>query len=176
MSFIIYGFKTGSKILTNKGYIPIQDLRKGDLVKTLKNDYKAIDIIGYAEMYNTNIDERVEDKLYVFSKEQYPEIFEDLIMMGYNSILIDLFENEIQKLLVKTILGKIYTTDNKYRLPAFLDDRSSIYENEGNCIIYNIALENNDYYMNYGIYANGLLVESCSKRFMEKLSKMIFIK
>jgi hypothetical protein len=176
MSFIIYGFKEGSKILTDKGYIPIQDLRKGDLVKTLKHEYKAIDIIGYAELYNPNIDERIEDQLYVCSQEQYPEIFEDLIMMGYNSSLIDLFENEIQKLFVKTILGKIYTTDNKYRLPAFIDYRSTIYKNEGNFMIYNIALENNDYYMNYGIYANGLLVESCSKRFLEKLSKMTLIK
>ena len=133
-------------------------------------------MIGYAEMYNSNIDERIEDQLYVCSPEQYPEIFEDLIIMGCNSSLIDLFQNEMQKLFVKTILGKIYTTDNKYRLPAFLDDRASIYENEGNFMIYNIALENNDYYMNYGIYANGLLVESCSKRFLEKLSKMILIK
>jgi hypothetical protein len=66
-------------------------------------------------------------------------------------------------------------TDNKYRLPIFLDDRSTIYKNEGNCMIYNIVLENNDYFMNYGIYANGLLVESCSKWFLEKKSGMMFV-
>jgi hypothetical protein len=38
--------------------------------------------------------------------------------------------------------------------------------------IYHIALENDDPYMNYGIYANGLLVESCSKRYLKELSKM----
>jgi hypothetical protein len=38
--------------------------------------------------------------------------------------------------------------------------------------IWHIALENDDYYMNYGIYANGLLVESCSKRYLKELSKM----
>jgi hypothetical protein len=32
-----------------------------------------------------------------------------------------------------------------------------------------MALENDDYYMNYGIYANGLLVESTSKRFMDTI-------
>jgi len=29
--------------------------------------------------------------------------------------------------------------------------------------------------MNYGIYANGLLVESCSKRYLIELSKMEII-
>ena len=39
-------FKEDTKILTDKGYKSIQDLRKGDLVKTLNHDYKAIDMIG----------------------------------------------------------------------------------------------------------------------------------
>ena len=29
--------------------------------------------------------------------------------------------------------------------------------------------------MNYGIYANGLLVETCSKRYLKELSNMNFI-
>jgi hypothetical protein len=32
-----------------------------------------------------------------------------------------------------------------------------------------------DYYMNYGIYANGLLVETCSQRYLKKLSGMEII-
>jgi len=35
-----------------------------------------------------------------------------------------------------------------------------------------LALENNDYYMNYGIFANGLLVETTSKRYIKELSNM----
>jgi hypothetical protein len=42
-------------------------------------------------------------------------------------------------------------------------------------MIYHIALENEDYYMNYGIYANGLLVETCSKRYLSELSDMVMI-
>jgi hypothetical protein len=41
--------------------------------------------------------------------------------------------------------------------------------------IYHIALENDDYYMNYGVYANGLLVETCSKRYLKELSRMELI-
>ena len=37
------------------------------------------------------------------------------------------------------------------------------------------ALENDNYYMNYGIYANGLLVETCSKRYLKELSNMTLI-
>ena len=66
-------------------------------------------------------------------------------------------------------------TDKKYRLPACADDRASIYEVEGDVTIYHIALENADYYMNYGIYANGLLVETCSKRYLKELSRMELI-
>jgi len=68
--------------------------------------------------------------------------------------------------------GDIYITDNKYRLPACVDLRNSVYEIPGPHTIYHLALENDDYKMNYGIYANGLLVETCSKRYLKELSKM----
>jgi hypothetical protein len=65
--------------------------------------------------------------------------------------------------------------DNRYRLPACLDERAEIYPQSGKFSIYHIALENDDYYMNYGIYANGLLVETCSKRYLEQVSEMTIL-
>ena len=41
-------------------------------------------------------------------------------------------------------------------------------------MIYHIALEHKDNCMNYGIYANGLLVETCSNKNL-KLSNMELI-
>ena len=73
------------------------------------------------------------------------------------------------------LLEKICITDNKYRLPACIDKRAKPYEESGSHTIYHIALENDDYYMNYGIYANGLLVETCSKRYLNELSNMKLI-
>ena len=35
--------------------------------------------------------------------------------------------------------------------------------------------ENDNYFGNYGIYANGLLVETCSKRYLKELSNMSLI-
>jgi hypothetical protein len=168
-------FNKDTKILTNKGYIPIQDLRKGDLVKTIKHDFKPIEMIGKREIYHPALQERIKDQLYKCSKNEYPEVFEDLIVTGCHCILVDNFVDEEQREKTIKLLSKIYVTDNKYRLPACLDDRSSVYEIPSTYTIYHLALENENYYENYGIYANGLLVETCSKRYLKELSNMKLI-
>jgi len=167
-------FKEGSKILTDNGYKPIETLRKGDLVKTLKHGYKPIYMIGKRDIYNPAVKDRIKDQLYKCSKNKYPELTEDLVITGCHSILVDEFTNQKQKnKAIEVNNGKLCITDNKYRLPACVDERASVYENKGNFTIYHIALENDDYYMNYGIYANGLLVETCSKRYLKELSNMV---
>ena len=168
-------FKEDTKILTDMGYVPIQDLHKGDLIKTLKSDYKAIDMIGKREIYHIGIQERIKDQLYKCSEDNFDEIFEPLIITGCHSILVDEFIDEEQKQKVIEVNGNIYITDNKYRVPACADSRTSVYEKTGTYTIYHLALENEDYYMNYGIYANGLLVETCSKRYLKELSNMTLI-
>ena len=165
-------FKEGSQILTDKGYLPIQDLRKGDLVKTLKHGYLPIDIIGKREMTHFASNERIRTQLYECSASNYPEVFEPLIITGCHSILVDDFVSEEQKEKTIEINGKIYITDNKYRLPACADEKASVYEVPGDYTIYHLALENEHYTGNYGIYANGLLVESCSKRYLKEISNM----
>jgi len=168
-------FKEDTQILTNKGYIPIQNLRKGDLIKTLKNDYKPIVMIGKREIYHPALQERIKDQLYKCSQNEYPEIFESLCITGCHCILVDNFISEEQKNKTIEINKKIYVTDNKYRLPAAADNRATVYEKSGDYTIYHLALENDDYYMNYGIFANGLLVETCSKRYLKELSNMTLI-
>ena len=56
----------------------------------------------------------------------------------------------------------------KFRFPTCLDDRANVYETQGDYTIYHLALENEDYFSNYGIYANGLLVETASKYDLEQ--------
>lgn len=168
-------FKEDSKILTDKGYVPIQNLRSGDLVKTLNDGFVAIHSIGRKDIYNPSVKERIKDQLYKCSQIEYPEVFEDLIITGCHSILVDNFVNEEQKQKTIEINGDTYVTDRKYRLPACADNRSSIYENQGTYTIYHLALDHDDYYMNYGIYANGLLVETCSKRNLKEFYNMTMI-
>jgi hypothetical protein len=167
-------FKEDSKILTDKGYILVQNLKKGDLIKTLENGFVPIYKMGVKEIYNPSVKDRIKDQLYVCSPKNYPEVFEDLVITGCHSILVDDFkESEREK--TNETLGDIYVTDQKYRLPACVDKRAEIYPIEGSVMIYHIALENDDYYMNYGIYANGLLVETCSKRYLEEISEMTIL-
>jgi len=164
-------FKEGTKILTDKGYKLVEELRKGDLVKTVENGFLPIFAIGKKDIYQLANKERVTDQLYKCSPTEYPELIEDLIITGAHSILVDeLNKDQVEKIV--EILGDIYITGNKYRLPACLDNKTTIYDVPGTHTIYHFALENDDYYFNYGIYANGLLVETCSKRYLIELSNM----
>lgn len=164
-------FLEGTQILTDMGYLQIQTLKKGNLIKTLKNGYLPIDSIVYCNINNTICQDRNKNKLYVCSNKEYPSVFEDLVITGCHSILVDeLTEDEKTQSL--NILGDIFVTDSKYRIPACIDKRAQPYEKEGVFKIFHIALENDDYYMNYGIYANGLLVETASKRFIKEIANM----
>ena len=169
-------FLHNSKILTKKGYAPIQDLRNGDLVKTSLNGFKPIFMIGKRDITHPCSKERIKTQLYKCTEEKYPEIFEDLIITGCHCILVDDFANDEQREKAKEVhKGRTFVTDEKYRLPACADEKTSVYEVPGDYTIYHLALEHDDYFMNYGIYANGLLVESCSKRYLKEKSNMIMI-
>jgi len=169
-------FKEDTKILTINGYIPIQNLRKGHLIKTLTQGYKSINMICKTKIYHNALKERNKDQLYKCTKETYPEILEDLVITGSHCILINKFKNKKQLEDTLKIHGMIFITENKYRLPVCVDDRSEVYEKKGLYTIYHLALDNDNDYLNYGIYANGLLVETCSKIQLKELSNMTLIK
>jgi len=118
---------------------------------------------------------RIKDQLYRCSTTNYPELFEDLVITGCHSILVDGFVDQHQLYRTIEVNGSLYVTDDKYRLPACCDHRTSVYEMPGTYTIYHLALENEDYFMNYGIYANGLLVETCSQRYLKELANMELI-
>ena len=171
-------FMKGTQILCFRGeeevYRPVQDLRKGDLVKTYRNGYLPIHMIGTSCLSNPGDDERTTNRLYKCSKELYPDLFEDLYITGCHSILVPALTND-QWENTKDMLGNVYITDNHFRLMACLDEKAQPFQRDAMIDIYHIALENEDYYMNYGVYANGLLVETCSKRYLTELSNMRII-
>jgi len=162
-------FKSGTKILTNSGYREVQDLRSGDMVKTQLNGYQPIVLIGKKNVHHiANNNNEMQNLLYKCSKDQYPEIIEDLIITGGHSILVNDFKHSEQRKKTEEYFGEIFITDNQYRLPVCLDDRAKVYEINGSHDVYHFALEHENELYNYGVYANGLLVESCSKKIMKE--------
>jgi hypothetical protein len=156
-------------------YVLIKNIRPGTLVKTSLDGYVRVDMIGKSTIQSYANDDRIKNRLYKCTKEKYPEIHdEDLILTGCHSILVDSLTDEQREKTIEEV-KQVYVTDSKYRLFTFLDPRAEPYQVEGELPIYHIALENENYYMNYGVYANGLLVETCSKRYLKELSEMTLI-
>ena len=168
-------FKEGSTILTDQGYRPIEQLKKGDRNETLKHGLVPIHVIGRREMFHPANESRLIDQLYRCSPSAYPELTDDLILTGAHSILVDRYKNDDESTRAIDVNKGMYVTDGKARLPAAADERAVVYETAGTYMIYHLALEHIDYYMNYGIYANGLLVETSSKRYMMELSNMTLL-
>ena len=165
---IILCFKEDTKILAMDGYKKIQELKDGDFVKTVSNGYVEIEKIA-SKLFTHNGDtERIKNQLYICKKDNYSELFEDLVITGCHSILVDEFVDEEQKENVIRINGDTYITDDYYRLPACVDNRAVVYDKTGEYFIYHFALKHKDSFMNYGVYANGLLVESCSMHNLKK--------
>ena len=172
-------FLEGSKILCQvdgvETYIPVENLRPGTLVKTSRDGYKKVEVIGKGTIRNPGTTDRIEDRLYKCSPAKYPALREELFITGCHSIL-EYPITEKQKEDTIRHLGKLYVTDKKYRLMACVDERAEPWAAEGVYTIWHFALENVDDGMNYGVYANGgLLVETCSIRTLKKRTNLTLV-
>lgn len=128
-----------------------------------------------SKIKNPSDNERSKNRLYKYTSENYPEITEELVITGEHSILVDKLSEKEQEGAAQ-FWKKVHLTDDKYRLPAFIDEKSIPYEQSGIFNIYHIALEHNDETKNYGIYANGLLVESCCLYNLKNKNSMTLVK
>jgi predicted secreted protein len=171
-------FLEGSTILCsvdgNNVYLPIETIKPGTLVKTHLSGNKAVALIGKSQLQNPSHEERIQNRLYKCSPSKYPALTDDLYITGCHSILVDSMTDE-QKEKTKEQLGQIFITENKYRLMAYLDERAEPWNSEGTYTIWHMALENEDVRMNYGVWSNGLLVETCSINYMKNWSDMTLI-
>ncbi len=172
-------FLVGSKILCQvdgvEKYVPVEELRKGTLVKTSLDGFKAVVEIGTGLLQNPGDDARIENRLYKCSPANYPALTEDLYITGCHSILeFPLTEKQKEDTIQR--LGKLFVTDKKHRLMACVDERAEPWASAGTYTIYHFALEHADDGMNYGVYANGgLLVETCSIRSLKTRSNMALL-
>jgi hypothetical protein len=170
LSLIVACFKKGTKILCeNDVYIPIEELKIGDLVKTYKHGYQKIIMCAHSGVceYSKNR----ANKLYTYSREKNPELIEDLHLTGGHSLLLDTLTEEESSNMREIKWAKAdFMVEDKYKLLACFSDKLCIAA-EQNAEIYHFTLEppeNAKPSHVYGIYANGILAESCSQRAMEK--------
>ena len=153
-------------------YVPIETIQRGTLVSTPQG-YKKVELIGKATMFNRGDDERVQDRLYKCSVQNYPQLQEDLFLTGCHSILVPKL-TDTQRRKTEEILKDIFVTGNSYRLLACIDERAEPWASEGTHTIWHLALENKDLKKNYGIYVNGgLLVETCCLERMKNTSNLV---
>jgi hypothetical protein len=114
-------------------------------------------------MSNSGLSTRERTQLYVCSPDKYPTLTEPLYITGCHSILVDDI-TEKQREEIVSIYGRVFITNKKYRLEAYLDERADPWSEKGEFTVWHVALEHEKEHFNYGIYANGLLVESISNR------------
>lgn len=169
-------FLEGSKILRlnveydEEEYIPIEKLKKGDLIKTATCGYKAIAFIGRKKLKDPTNDPVKKNRLYTFKANG----FSPLSLTGEHCTLHKNLTDDKRRE-VRKYMGDDFITEEFYRVPACLDDRAEPYTGKGPATIWHFALEHNNLYNNYAVYANGILVETCSIDYLLKHSNMELI-
>ena len=162
-------FNHDTKILclieqSGEKYIPIQDLRKGHLVKTYLHGYKKIQRIGKGVMINDPTDWK--KCMFKMEKNEENELIEDLIITGWHGVLVDKLEQKQEDFQQK--LGFRQSIDGKEILLASASSNFKAINNENKYTFYHFALEDDgDENKRFGVYANGLLVEIPSKKMFE---------
>jgi hypothetical protein len=153
-------FAAGSRILCDIGPVAVEDLKVGMKVKTLKHGYKAVTLLGKSKIHNPSGTERVRERLYRYPKE-------NLVLTGGHSVLLDDASSD-QLSAIRASFGKIFLTEGKIRLMAKDDAEAEFYPVQGTHEIYNFVLEAPTEHMNYGVFANGKLVESSFPYWIKK--------
>lgn len=172
-------FNKGTKILCYKNneevYIPVEELKRGELVKTYKHGYKPIYMISKGVFTLS-----AKGTMGMYKMKKTKTMISDLEMTGLHAQLIDKddkkYVNDRKKQEEKVIYynkqsdkyntKKVYI-DDKYRL---LSQYSRNFKKmpEDKYEIYSFSLDEK---LQYGIWANGVLVETTSQRVMNLASK-----
>ena len=163
-------FLTGTKILcfqdSKTQYINVENLKEGTLVRTLKHGYLPITMIG-CRMISSSVNNDPFERLYCYPKEKSSQLLEDLYITGGHSLLVDTLSTQ-QEENIRDSFGRLFVMDQKYRLMACFCSEMEPITLESNQYIWHFSLPHENKFFAHGIYANGLLVESCPEYIMEK--------
>ena len=159
-------FNEGTKILClnkkfEEEYIPIEKLRKGDLVKSFKHGYRKIDLIGKNIMINEP--KKFSNCMYKMEKTEENGLLEDLIITGWHAIMVDEL-GELKEENDKKFGSTTPIIDGKHLLLSSVSTDFVKLENTNLYTYYHFILENNgNNEERFGVWANGILAETPSK-------------
>lgn len=152
-------FNTGTKIrcLTSAGIeedVPIEQLSRGDLVKTFLHGYRPIVRIGKGVMFNNPRD--VWNCMYEYPHSNY------LTLTGGHAILCDTITSEERARLTQLYRGgKIAMLDGKYVVFANASSLFRPVQNDSIYVYYHLALDGDgEIHRRFGIWANGVMAET----------------
>lgn len=169
-----YCFNRGTKILclvdNIDKYIPIEQLKKGDLVKTYLHGYRKIDSLMHS-VFKNNIND-FKKSMYVMPKKN--DMTDDLIITGGHSILVDSYDSEEVKNEHKHLFGELDPIDDKFLLLAGKSTLFNQIQGDNLFDIYHLCLEGDtpEHDRRFGIWANGVLTESTYKKIIYDVIKM----
>ena len=154
--------------LLQEEYIPIQDLKKGDFVKTYLHGYRKIEYMYQSFMGNNP--NKWNHCMYKMEKTEENGLLEDLILTGGHSIMVDSI-SEVEQERYSNIGLSNFTEENKidekYLLLASISEQFIPLTDNESYTIYHFCLKNNgDDTRRYGVWANGILTETPSKQYL----------
>lgn len=155
-------YSKGAKILCKDGYIKVEDLVVGELVKTLNHGYLEVENIVHGRF--TNDPNNWNRCMYRLPKEG--GMTDDLIVTGGHGILVDSLPDNVVEPLEGYYSNEIECKiDNQYLLVAAFCDRFEKIESTDLFDYYHFSLKGvSD--RRYAIWANGVLSESTFNRLL----------
>ena len=167
-------FKKGTKVLAlnryrEEEYIPVEKITKGDMVKTYLHGFRRVEMVN--RLYIINSNETPRTSMYKIQPTEDTEsgLFKELTLTGEHSVLVDTLDKHVQREEF-SCYGDVFDIDGKLcnhccLSPDFIQLKESrLFE------CYHMELhDDGDYDKGFGIWANGLLVETpCHNEFVKE--------
>uniref|UniRef100_A0A6C0I8B1 Hedgehog/Intein (Hint) domain-containing protein n=1 Tax=viral metagenome TaxID=1070528 RepID=A0A6C0I8B1_9ZZZZ len=154
-------YSKGTRILCEHGYVPIEQLKVGMLVKTYKHGLREIELVGKGSFINDP--SNWKRCMYLLPKSG--EMTDDLVVTGGHGILEKMPQNHIVLTDQDWFFNnkKYSVIDGMYVSRAAFNYKFKKIESNDFFEYYHIALKSNSKWSRYGIWANGVLSESTFK-------------